>query len=352
MINNLVDKVKQILREDKFVTDHNKEEEWKVKSTLTLIAAASFALMSAVNVFQHADKMLISTAGCALLLLLDYFITQKENDVVMLQIILIIAVSSTFTCYVVIGGNDGFAALWLILVPFLAMMVADFRYGIIMCLYFLVFLFLTFTGPFKSIIIYHYNTTFLLRFPFLYLISFAFATFSGIRTCHYRYILYKKEEDLKRLGAVDLLTGVMNRNSFDKFIGQSPRSQAMNLHAVYIDLNELHELNNKDGHQSGDNMLRQVADSCVNHFDNCRIYRMGGDEFLVLSWSQNAEAVSSDMDIVQAELQRKGYSVSSGIASATNKGDGVDVQALVNEADRAMLENKKEYHRTHERRGM
>ncbi|MDD2355581.1 MAG: hypothetical protein PHS72_05960, partial [Lachnospiraceae bacterium] len=59
-----------------------------------------------------------------------------------------------------------------------------------------------------------------------------------------------------------------------------------------------------------------------------------------------------DMDIVQAELQRKGYSVSSGIPSATNKGDGVDVQALVNEADRAMLENKKEYYRTHERRGM
>ena len=51
---------------------------------------------------------------------------------------------------------------------------------------------------------------------------------------------------------------------------------------VYIDANGLHELNNERGHEAGDLMLRFGAESLMEQFPKGSLYRVGGDEFVVL----------------------------------------------------------------------
>jgi diguanylate cyclase (GGDEF)-like protein len=257
-------------------------------------------------------------------------------------------VSVVFTHYVIIGGNDGFASLWLILVPFLAMMVADLRFGFFMSLYFFVFLVLTFSGPMHSIIRYDYNRTFLLRFPILYFIAFSFATYSAVRTCHYQYKLDKREEELQRLGTVDMLTGLMNRNSYNAFAGTFRGEDTDVLTVIFIDVNGLHELNNRKGHIAGDDMLKKVSAACSSYFDRKGIYRMGGDEFLIICEDQDEASAEMKMKNVSEEIGKEGYSVSYGIESRESD---LVLAAMINAADRKMLKRKEEYYTVHGRRG-
>ena len=150
----------ELNKECMMIAEKNKDAEWKNKAALTLIASLSFAIMSILNLYQRSYEMLYTTIGCSVILVADYLISRKRHDTKLMQIVLICSVSVVFTVYVIVGGNDGFAALWLAIIPFLAMLVADMRYGIVMSLYFLVFLVLTFYGPFKRVIKFDYGNMF------------------------------------------------------------------------------------------------------------------------------------------------------------------------------------------------
>lgn len=85
---------------------------------------------------------------------------------------------------------------------------------------------------------------------------------------------------LEELAYRDGLTNVGNRTAYSKRIEQLTPQQ---LHLVWVfDINNLKIINDSIGHEAGDYLIIQSADFLVKYFHRDNIYRIGGDEFIVI----------------------------------------------------------------------
>lgn len=91
---------------------------------------------------------------------------------------------------------------------------------------------------------------------------------------------------LRRLAAVDALTGVYNRGYFDRsYIKELDicRRYGNPLSLMMLDINKFKQINDAHGHPAGDSVLKRAAgliSECVRKVDI--VCRFGGDEFVVL----------------------------------------------------------------------
>ena len=95
--------------------------------------------------------------------------------------------------------------------------------------------------------------------------------------------LYNKNylNKTKLVATTDSLTGALNRVAYKSDLVTFDQEQETNFSCIYIDVNELHIINNKYGHTAGDEMLVYIANTLKEVFYGHKVYRMGGDEFLV-----------------------------------------------------------------------
>ena len=149
-----------------------------------------------------------------------------------------------------------------------------------------------------------------------------------------------------RMSVTDQVTGLFNRSAFEKYLNESEPHTFSHTVCVYIDVNGLHELNNKHGHEAGDKLLQSVAECLRAQFPDDGLYRIGGDEFVVFS-KADAAVCEARMQAVSSALAAQDYSISYGIAAQeTTEG----LSDLVREADENMLKNKRCYYAEHDRR--
>ena len=338
----LIEKAKYVLYADNYVTRFRSEEEHRNQQGVALIATIAFLIMSFLNIKEDSIVMLLTTTFGAILLMSGYLISKYLRRPNILKFFFYIIFLIVFTSYTIMGGNDGFAALWLVIATYAVMIAIDFKAGFMISAYYLVMLLLTFLGPLSFLLQYQYNQTFLLRFPFLYLINFAFATYIIVRIRLYQYDLIKKQQELEYFNTIDLSTGLMNRNSFIQTIHHYDYSHLSNLSALYIDVNGLHEINNQYGHDAGDKMLAYIASSCKAFFPNQDIYRMGGDEFLILCRNQSETYILENAKNLFQHIEKEGYSISYGVETQTSN---YDINDLVKKSDAKMVNFKKEYYK-------
>lgn len=76
----------------------------------------------------------------------------------------------------------------------------------------------------------------------------------------------------------------------------------------------MHELNNSQGHEAGDEMLREVALTIRNYFGDTHSYRIGGDEFVAFVLDADMENVAKQSEAIAKKLQASDYYVSIGIS--------------------------------------
>lgn len=149
-----------------------------------------------------------------------------------------------------------------------------------------------------------------------------------------------------RMSVTDQVTGLFNRSVFEKYLNESEPHTFSHTVCVYIDVNGLHELNNKHGHEAGDKLLQSVAECLRAQFPDDGLYRIGGDEFVVFS-KADAAVCEARMQAVSSALAAQDYSISYGIAAQeTTEG----LSDLVREADENMLKNKRRYYAEYDRR--
>ena len=94
------------------------------------------------------------------------------------------------------------------------------------------------------------------------------------------------EEDLRVLASTDYLTGVANRmyglGYLDKQMSMSKRNNAQ-LCVCFVDLNNLKRINDKHGHDEGDEAIKTSSEIMHNALrDSDMVIRLGGDEFLLV----------------------------------------------------------------------
>ncbi len=102
-----------------------------------------------------------------------------------------------------------------------------------------------------------------------------------------RLALETANQRLKRLVAVDALTGIANRRHFDRALDRElrrARRESMPLSLVFLDLDEFKRFNDTYGHARGDDVLRLVAHTLDETFrrGGDLVARYGGEEFAVV----------------------------------------------------------------------
>ncbi|HEX5724539.1 MAG TPA: GGDEF domain-containing protein [Longimicrobiaceae bacterium] len=89
-------------------------------------------------------------------------------------------------------------------------------------------------------------------------------------------------DELKRQALHDSLTGALNRRAFYERVGLEAARARFGT-AVMLDMDNLKEVNDVHGHAAGDDLLRRLADTLrAATRASDRLYRWGGDEFLLL----------------------------------------------------------------------
>ena len=137
------------------------------------------------------------------------------------------------------------------------------------------------------------------------------------------------------LAYLDALTGLPNRNAYyraarriDEHIAAG-EAQAFTI--VMLDVNNLKVVNDEQGHDAGDELLRQAARQMNDAFGGHPVYRIGGDEFTVLI----GEAVTDACHVAEGP-------VSIACGSATYRpGEDTCVADVLARADTAMYECKR-----------
>ncbi|HEX5929621.1 MAG TPA: EAL domain-containing protein [Solirubrobacterales bacterium] len=163
----------------------------------------------------------------------------------------------------------------------------------------------------------------------------------------------KTEAELRYLADHDSLTGLLNRRCFrgklDRYVSFAARYGGQGA-VMIIDIDGLKEVNDKLGHQPGDNLIRRVADVLRERVRTTDIVaRLSGDEFAVLMPQADTDgALQLGEDLraqvaegFPAESELGAATISVGITMFGGKGD-IGAEAVLVAADQAMYRAKEE----------
>lgn len=139
----------------------------------------------------------------------------------------------------------------------------------------------------------------------------------------------------------DALTGLFNRMKFEKDVSLLNEEHPDTIECIYIDVVGLHKINNHLGHQTGDSMLCMVAGTVRSFFPNDQIYRIGGDEFVILCCNRKHDEVLLAVEKLRMTLRGAEYEISVGVQQGTGR---ENVQNIVNRAEDAMRRDKEAYY--------
>lgn len=146
---------------------------------------------------------------------------------------------------------------------------------------------------------------------------------------------------IKRMGMMDELTGVWNRNRYQLMVETYEKGGDRSLACVYVDADGLHEFNNQYGHMSGDQMLKTIAEILKSEFGPEEVYRIGGDEFVVFCLGMNQEQVCRRIRNLEKQVIESGYHVSVGVEYRSTC---PLVYEMVKRAEEKMYEAKHRYY--------
>ena len=152
---------------------------------------------------------------------------------------------------------------------------------------------------------------------------------------------------LKEQGEKDMLTGLYNRNRYEMDCVRCKELYENSLSCIYMDANGLHEINNTQGHEAGDKMLKTIAKWIMKVFGVRSTYRIGGDEFLVFAPDISEAELRHRCHGISMRLQEDGYHISCG--TAVMEGE-FDVEELVKTAETHMYADKRRYYSRHARK--
>ncbi len=158
--------------------------------------------------------------------------------------------------------------------------------------------------------------------------------------------LYNRKhlEKTQKMALMDSLTGTKNRAAFSQDIKKDNYINS-DYTCVYVDVNELNYFNNKYGHAAGDQMLRFIGENLINAFRDSDVYRMGGDEFLIINYGASYENVVKRLKTLNVIIEGMKYHIAVGVKSCEA---GYNLEDAVNHAEKEMYQNKARYYQDKE----
>lgn len=203
--------------------------------------------------------------------------------------------------------------------------------------------------------LYRYLTSDVMDRAFIMRIGLLFfILFFGLGNIHRMIHLLQKgvqAEFISKLAYTDGLTEVGNRTAYMERVEEIRNSKTKKpLGIMMLDINNLKQTNDIQGHQVGDELIRVSVKIIRNTFEGRgEIYRIGGDEFIVLISGENVQSVYEEAILefnkrMEAENQTEKHTFEVSIAhgfAMCEKPSGEALTAVEKEADSNMYENKR-----------
>ena len=141
----------------------------------------------------------------------------------------------------------------------------------------------------------------------------------------------------QKAATTDALTGTWNRVAYKQDLLELENKKVRDFACVYVDVNELHLRNNLYGHAAGDEMLITIANTLKEVFFGHKVYRMGGDEFVVTCRDTEYERMKQNIALLQERLEFYDYHVSVGMSYRSTN---TNTEEMVKEAEERMYREK------------
>lgn len=163
-----------------------------------------------------------------------------------------------------------------------------------------------------------------------------------------RYIITSNEEDAKRIAELtyrketDLRTRLFNKNKYEEMLeGYYPDIERVAV--IFWDLNNLKVTNDRFGHAEGDALIEKMSAILYGWMNRrCRVYRVGGDEFLMVLDNPEASETENMIAGIRRQMSESrtdnGFVISSAVGYS--EGSGKDICEVVKQADESMYKDK------------
>ncbi|MFQ7798380.1 MAG: EAL domain-containing protein [Coprobacillus cateniformis] len=157
----------------------------------------------------------------------------------------------------------------------------------------------------------------------------------------------ENEKTLFELSHLDKLTSFYNRNCFIQDVADMSH-QHESVGVIYLDVNGLKETNDNFGHDAGDKLLKACAEIIKRSSTSKYLYRIGGDEFVVIYMKISKEEFEYNVQKMKNNFMSSQCRVAIGVQWTK---DSQDIQNIIKRADELMYSNKQEYYSTHKTTG-
>lgn len=134
----------------------------------------------------------------------------------------------------------------------------------------------------------------------------------------------------------DTLTGALTRRRF--YLDADKYHTTLSA-VISLDLNNLKTLNDKYGHVEGDKALVTVTNVIKKYMGtHVSLYRIGGDEFMILCYKMKEEAVREMIGRIRSDLENTKYRCAIGYAMYSHQ---LHFDSVCQKADNIMYEDKR-----------
>ena len=176
-----------------------------------------------------------------------------------------------------------------------------------------------------------------------FLVFFFYLGFSVIGQMNEAAVRERENAIYKRLAFIDKMTQVNNRTAFEQKIHTMRQSRIVEpTYFCMVDMNNLKKINDTYGHTAGDNAIMEIARTLADCFAEGECYRIGGDEFCVITEGVQEAKIKEYMEKIYAILAEKSKTLDYDIVIATgySKVEQGNLDECFNKADALMYANK------------
>lgn len=161
------------------------------------------------------------------------------------------------------------------------------------------------------------------------------------------YIGIEKESKdilMANLLRTDILTGLSNRNLYEERVLFYKKNETIsNLGVIFCDVNGLKYVNDNFGHAKGDQLIIKFGNILKNHFTLYEVFRISGDEFIVLVNNQSEKMFNNIYKELREDIAKENNIASCGQSFGINK----DIYSLIASAEKNMYDDKYAYYEKH-----
>ena len=146
-------------------------------------------------------------------------------------------------------------------------------------------------------------------------------------------------QQLEKLSFEDSLTGTYNRHALNTYAFYR---RLWNVGIVYCDVLGLKKINDNLGHKAGDELIIRASTCLKEIFNKKSIYRVGGDEFLVLCKDIEEDVFLDKVKVLREKMKEYDANMSLGYIW---KSEVIDLDEYVAQADKLMYEEKRAFYK-------